>query len=105
MINRVLLEKYKDLTEDIKMGYSKFRVVDDFDWQVSNPYTIFYVNKNVYVDKVKKLWNTVLSDMGEDATYDEIIDVFLEKAEADDMDIIELPKLDAYTDHYYELGI
>lgn len=105
MINRELLQKYKDLADDIRTSYDKIKVVDNFDWNRTIPYTIFYVNKNVEFSRVNKLWLTVREEAGQDATYDEILDMFLEKAEADDMDIVEIGTLDTYTDNLYELEI
>lgn len=98
-------QHYNNLTDCLQEYYNKVKVIDDFDWHESNPYTIFYLNKNESFGKFQDLWNNVLNECRDnDLSYDDILDEFHKRAK-DEFDYIELGTLDIYTDSDYELMI
>jgi len=98
-------EQYMCLVKNLHTHYNKVKVIDDYDWCESNPYTIFYLNKNESFDKFESLWNSVVNECKYDGlAYDDILNKFDERAK-DEFDYIELGTLDIYTDNNYELII
>ena len=100
-MRETIREKYNNLTNDIRTGYNKIMVVDNYDFYRSNPYTIFYLNKNESFEEFKKLWNTCIDN---ELCYDDILWAFEEKAKQQ-FDYVELGTLNIYTEEEYELGI
>ena len=99
--NKLIMQKYYDLTDDIKTSYNKIKVIDNYDFYLSHQYTIFYLNKNEDFNKFKDLWEETLNS---EWSYDDIIAEF--EAKADDLfDYFELGTLDIYTEKGYELEI
>ena len=98
-------QDYNNLTGCLQAYYNKVKVIDDYDWYDSNPYTIFYLNKNESFDKFHDLWNNVINECRDnDFSYDDMLNEFDERAK-DEFDYIELGTLDIYTDSDYELMI
>lgn len=104
-MRETIKEQYGCLVENLYASYDKVKVIDDYDWYESNPYTIFYLNKNESFGKFEDLWNNVLNECRDnDLSYDDILIEFHERAK-DEFDYIELGTLDIYTDSEYELMI
>lgn len=98
-------EQYMCLVKNLHTYYNKVKVIDCYDWCESNPYTIFYLNKNESFDKFECLWNSVINECKyNDLAYDDILNEFDERAK-DEFDYIELGTLNIYTDNNYELII
>lgn len=106
-MRETIKEKYNDLREDLYMNYNKVKIIDNYDFNRSCPYTIFYLNKNESFDEFKELWNSVIYDCKEldNYNYDDILWKFDEKARLDNFDYIELGTLDIFTDKDYTLEI
>ena len=100
-MRETIREKYNNLTDDIRTSYNKIMVVDNYDFYRSNPYTIFYLNKNESFEEFKKLWNTCIDN---ELCYDDILWAFEEKAKQQ-FDYVELGTLNIYTEEEYELEI
>lgn len=101
----IVLSKYKDLIDSIEGHYYQIKVIDNYDWYKSNPYTIFYLNKRADFNEFKKLWDENRKQAyEEDLCYEDILDDFWKKAK-DRFDYVELGTLNIYTDREYELEI
>lgn len=105
MNKEIIKEQYMSLRESIYTSYNGIKVIDNYDFYTSNPYTIFYLNKKEDFNEFAKLWNKVVSDCNKhDYDYDDILWEF-EKQATDKFDYIELGTLDIYTDKTYKLEI
>lgn len=100
-MRETIREKYNSLIDDLYKNYYKVKVIDNYDFYKSNPYTIFYLHKLDNFEEFKKLWNSCIDS---ELCYDDILCAFDEKAR-DNFDYIELGTLDIYTDNVYELEI
>lgn len=98
-----IMKNYYNLTDTLYFHYNKVKVIDNYDYYTSRPYTIFYLNNTEKFDDFRKLWNKTLDEnMGED--YDTILDEFDKKAKGV-FDYVELGTLDICTREDYELEI
>ena len=106
-MKRTIREKYNDLAEDLYIHYNKVLVIDNYDYDRSNPYTIFYLNNNDNFNDFKELWDKNKNECQEEKQYDcydNVIDSFYEKAR-DKFDCVELSTVNIYTKEDYELEI
>lgn len=104
-MRETIREKYEDLKEDLYTNYNKVKVIDNYDFYQSNPYTIFYLNKNEDFNKFEYEWKKYVENGREhDYNYDDILWTF-EKDMKDIFDYMELGTIDIYTDNVYELEI
>lgn len=98
-----LINDYVDLIIKIQASYNKIKVIDNYDFYVSNSYTIFYLNKNESFDKFNDLWKEIRENCREkDMCYDDILWEFNEKANKK-FDYMEIGTLDIYTDSQYKM--
>lgn len=103
----MIMENYYKMTDMLWSNYNKVKVIDNYDYYKSNPYTIFYLNNNNNFNDFKELWNENKNECREEKQYDcydNIIDSFYEKAR-DKFDCVELGTLDICTREDYELEI
>ena len=105
-MRKTIREKYNDLRDSLYKDYNKIYVIDNYDFHKSNPYTIFYINKNESFDEFKGLWDDVIYNCKEldDYNYDDVLWAFEERATRE-FDYVELGTLDIYTDKDYKLEI
>ena len=99
-MNKVIMEKYYNLIDDLLTSYSKIKVVDDWNWTESHPYAIIYLNKNESFEKFEDLWNSTIDH---ELDYCDNLANFEQLAD-EQFDYLEI-SLDTFTDSEYELKI